>query len=58
MHFQTPRKPAESREYLAASILHQATVLKWTDAELLAHLMTFFTDVDLKLILEEMRSRT
>jgi hypothetical protein len=58
MHFQTPRKPAESRIFLAAEILRQATMLKWTDAELLTHLMAFFTDVDLKLILDEMRSRT
>jgi len=32
--------------------------LKLADIELIAYLMTFFTDVDLKLILEEMRSRT
>ena len=58
MHYRTPKKPVEPRHLLAAEIMRQQVRLKLADIELIAYLMTFFTDVDLKLILEEMRSRT
>jgi hypothetical protein len=51
----TPTKPKESRPELLQAIFEAANERKWTGTDLMRHLLTFFTDVDLKLILDEMR---
>jgi hypothetical protein len=54
MH-RTPKKPAESREQLINHIMQESLRLDWSDGYLTNHLMKFFTDVDLKLILDDMK---
>lgn len=46
-------KPTESREELLAGVLNTATNM--TCEELVRYLLTFFTNVDLKLILTQMQ---
>jgi hypothetical protein len=52
--YRTPKKPAESRATLADKICRKAHEMEWTPFELANYLMTFFTNVDLKLILDDM----
>jgi hypothetical protein len=54
MH-RTPKKPTESRTVLADKICHKAHEMGWTPFQLANYLMTFLTDVDLKLILDDMK---
>lgn len=54
MH-RTPKKPAESRVQLVEMIVAEGVRLNWDPAQMCAHLFTFFTDVDLKLIHDGMK---
>jgi phosphoribosyl-ATP pyrophosphohydrolase len=55
---QALKKPAETRQELCLAIFEQAEKMNWSGADLMRHTFTFFTAVDLKLILEGMRQNT
>ena len=52
---RAPKKPPETRAELTQAVMEQKTRLDWNTDEFIARLLTFFTNVDLKMILEELR---
>jgi len=56
MVHRTPKKPKESREQIITSIMVRAAELKMDDLGLLCFILTYFTAVDLEMILADLRS--
>jgi len=54
--YGTPKKPDASRTELAANIVQEAMDQNWAPVDLVQHLMTFFTAVDLQMILDAMKN--
>ena len=53
---QREKPPREPRTELIMQITEQKQALRWSDTEFIARMLTFFTNVDLAMIRDELRA--